>query len=47
MRAGESILVHAGAGGGIEALIVGLTWVFAVSVLRWSWTNRDELLLTR
>lgn len=37
----------AGSGGGIEALIVGLTWVFAVTVLRWSWTNRDELLLTR
>jgi len=33
-----------GAGGTVEAVIVALTWAFSIIVLRWSWTNRDELL---
>ena len=33
-----------GSGGAIEAAIVMLTWVFAVTILRWSWTRRDSLL---
>ncbi|HSI26664.1 MAG TPA: hypothetical protein VK948_04580 [Aeromicrobium sp.] len=34
----------AGAGGAIEALIVVLTWIFALTILRWSWTRRSDLL---
>lgn len=33
-----------GAGGAVEAVIVALTLVFAVTVLRWAWAHRDELL---
>jgi hypothetical protein len=33
-----------GVGGGVEAVIVALTWAFSIVVLRWSWTHRDELL---
>jgi hypothetical protein len=33
-----------GAGGAIEAGIVALTWVFSLTLLRWSWTHRSELL---
>jgi hypothetical protein len=33
-----------GAGGAIEAGIVVLTWIFSITLLRWSWTHRDELL---
>jgi len=33
-----------GVGGGIEALIVALTWFFSITVLRWAWTNRASLL---
>jgi len=33
-----------GAGGAIEAVIVVLTWVFSVTILRWSWIRRDALL---
>ena len=33
-----------GAGGAIEAVIVVLTWVFSITILRWSWTRRAELL---
>jgi hypothetical protein len=33
-----------GSGGAIEAVIVVLTWTFAVVVLRWSWIRRDALL---
>ena len=33
-----------GAGGVIEGLIVLVTLVFSVTVLRWSWTHRGELL---
>ena len=34
----------AGTGGAIEALIVLLTWIFAVTILRWSWSRRNDLL---
>jgi hypothetical protein len=33
-----------GAGGAIEAGIVVLTWIFSITLLRWSWTHRSELL---
>lgn len=33
-----------GSRGAVEAGIVALTFVFSVTVLRWSWTHRDELL---
>ena len=33
-----------GPGGAFEALIVALTWVFAGTVLSWSWRHRAELL---
>jgi hypothetical protein len=32
-----------GAGGAVEAGIVVLTWVFSITLLRWSWTHRGEL----
>ena len=31
-------------GGAVEAVIVAVTWVFAVTVLRFAWTRRGELL---
>ena len=33
-----------GGGGAFEALIVLLTLVFSVTLLRWSWSHRQELL---
>jgi len=33
-----------GGGGAFEACIVAATLVFAVTLLSWSWRNRDELL---
>ena len=33
-----------GGGGAFEAGIVAVTLVFSVTLLRWSWANRDELL---
>jgi hypothetical protein len=33
-----------GGGGVVEAVIVAVTWVFAVTVLRFAWTHRGELL---
>ncbi|MCW2785587.1 MAG: hypothetical protein JWP74_2104 [Marmoricola sp.] len=33
-----------GGGGTFEAVIVGLTAVFSVTILRWSWAHRGELL---
>jgi hypothetical protein len=33
-----------GGGGVAEAVIVAVTWVFAVTVLRFAWTRRGELL---
>lgn len=40
----EHDIFTSGAGGAIEAAIVALTWFFALTVLRWSWTRRGELL---
>lgn len=36
-----------GGGGVFEAVIVLLTLVFSVTLLRWSWNHRDELLAAR
>jgi hypothetical protein len=33
-----------GGGGAAEAVIVAVTWVFALKVLRFAWTRRGELL---
>jgi len=33
-----------GAGGAVEAVIVVLTWAFSITILRWSWTRRIELV---
>ena len=33
-----------GGGGIVEAVIVAVTWVFALTVLRFAWTRRGELL---
>ena len=33
-----------GGGGAAEAVIVAATWVFAVTVLRFAWTRRGQLL---
>jgi hypothetical protein len=33
-----------GSGGAIEAMIVVLTWAFSLTILRWSWTRRQDLL---
>ena len=33
-----------GFGGAFEALIVLLTWIFAITVLAWSWRHRAALL---
>lgn len=40
----ENDIFTAGGGGAFEAVIVALTLTFAVTVLRWTWRNRDELL---
>jgi hypothetical protein len=33
-----------GGGGAFEAVIVAITWVFSITVLRFAWTRRAELL---
>lgn len=33
-----------GGGGALEAVIVAATWVFSLTVLRYAWTRRAELL---
>jgi hypothetical protein len=33
-----------GGGGAFEAVIVAMTWIFSVTVLRFAWTRRGELL---
>ena len=33
-----------GGGGAFEAVIVTVTWVFSITVLRFAWTRRTELL---
>jgi len=40
----ENDIFTKGGGGAFEAVIVVLTWVFALTVLTWSWRHRDELL---
>jgi hypothetical protein len=40
----ENDIFTAGGGGAFEAVIVGVTFVFAVTVLSWSWRHREELL---
>ncbi|MGI9155468.1 MAG: hypothetical protein ACR2FG_02345 [Marmoricola sp.] len=40
----ENGIFTKGAGGAVEALIVLLTLVFSVTVLRWAWRHRGELL---
>ena len=37
-------IIAKGAGGAIEAGIVLLTWAFSITILRWSWTRRIELV---
>jgi hypothetical protein len=33
-----------GGGGAFEAVVVAVTWVFSITVLRYAWTRRAELL---
>ena len=33
-----------GGEGAFEAVIVALTWIFAITVLSWSWRHRSDLL---
>jgi hypothetical protein len=33
-----------GGGGAFEAVIVGVTWIFSITLLRYAWTRRGELL---
>lgn len=40
----ENDIFASGGGGIFEAVIVLLTWVFALTALTWSWRHRDELL---
>ena len=40
----ENDIFGKGGGGAFEAVIVALTLVFSVTLLRWSWSHRGELL---
>ncbi|MFL6024313.1 MAG: hypothetical protein ACJ72O_13325 [Marmoricola sp.] len=40
----ENSIFAKGGGGAFEAVIVALTLVFSVTLLRWSWAHRGELL---
>ena len=40
----EHGIFGSGGGGVVEAVIVAVTWVFALTVLRYAWTRRGELL---
>jgi hypothetical protein len=40
----NDVFAAGGGGGAFEAVIVALTWVFALTVLSWSWRHRHELL---
>jgi hypothetical protein len=40
----ENGIFTKGGGGAFEAVIVAVTLVFSVTILRWSWTHRSELL---
>jgi hypothetical protein len=37
-------LIAKGGGGAVEAVIVAVTWIFAITVLRFAWTRRGDLL---
>lgn len=43
----ENGIFTSGGGGAIEAVIVALTLTFSVTILRWSWRHRGELLSTQ
>ncbi|MFL6108893.1 MAG: hypothetical protein ACJ72D_19285 [Marmoricola sp.] len=43
----ENGIFAKGGGGAFEAVIVALTLVFSVTILRWSWLHRGELLSSR
>ena len=40
----ENSIFGRGGGGAFEAVIVALTLIFSVTLLRWSWAHRGELL---
>ena len=40
----ENGIFGKGGGGVFEAVIVAITWVFSITVLRFAWTRRGELL---
>jgi hypothetical protein len=40
----ENDIFGKGGGGAFEAVIVAVTWVFSITVLRYAWTRRGELL---
>src|SRR5689334_10272605 len=40
----ENSIFGKGGGGAFEAVIVALTLIFSVTLLRWSWAHRGELL---
>ena len=40
----ENGIFTKGGGGAFEAVIVALTLIFSVTLLRWSWSHRGELL---
>jgi len=40
----EHNIFSKGGGGAFEAVIVVLTWVFSITLLRYAWTRRGELL---
>jgi hypothetical protein len=39
----HDVFAHGG-GGAVEAVIVAVTWIFSLTVLRFAWTRRGELL---
>ena len=40
----EHDIFNQGGGGAFEAVVVTVTWVFSITVLRYAWTRRGELL---
>ena len=40
----ENGIFAKGGGGAFEAVIVAVTWIFSITVLRFAWTRRAELL---
>ena len=43
----ENGIFAKGGGGAFEAVIVLVTWIFSITVLRFAWTRRTELLAGR